>query len=1271
MSNNRLNQGNFSRRQFLRGLQFAPALFLPAPLRALARPTSFQPLAFPGALHYADLRLTPHYPTSSPIDEMLQLVAPGTDQYITELYAAQIEQFLAEWGRDLTSGRDPVAAPQSFTDSRMRASAVRPASERKVRDSYGIKVARMDFSAERSFDRAGFLDELRKYISAFRTLRVAEFKITAIRVLSDSPLQVEADIRYTFVGENRAGGIEQRIGTWRTEWRRVRTTEWRVTKWQATDETVSHGSSHLFVDVTAQAFGHLTSYQQQLLHGADYWRTVLDGASGIDVYGNQGIAVGDYDGDGYDDIYVCQSAGLPNRLYRNRRDGTFEDVTEACGLNVLDPTSCALFADFENRGAQDLLVVTSSGPLLFVNRNGKFSLKENAFKFAQPPQGTFTHTAIADYDHDGQLDVYFCLYNYYAGLDQYRYPSPYFDARNGPPNFLFHNEGGWNFADHTEASGMSLDNNRYSFACAWGDANGNGWPDLYVANDFGRSNLYRNNGDGTFTSIAKEAGVEDVGAGMSACWFDPNGDGKQDIYVANMWSAAGLRVSKQELFHKDDPDDIRALYRRHARGNSLYQNLGDGKFGNAAAITGSEFGGWAWSSDSWDFDHDGHPDLYIANGYVSAVDHSDVASFFWRQVVGNSPRDLSPEENYEHGWNAINELIRSDHSWSGYERNVLYCNNHDGTFSDVSGISGLDFPDDARAFAVTDLDHDGRLEILIKNRNSPQLRLLQNAMQEIGNAIAFRLRGTKSNHDAIGAAITVEAQGSRQTKYLQAGSGFLSQHTKELFFGLGTLTEPVTVTVRWPSGAVHKFERVPVNHRVEISEASDTFHAGQFSKPAQPFSRTPDQTAPEAFPESVETWLLQPLRAPAFSLSDLSGKQWKLHEVPGVRLLTFWTSTSELSLRQLQTLADKPISPDLQILALNVEDPQNETDIRAFAAKNRLPFPVLTANPEVTGIYNITYRYLFDRHRDLGMPTSFLIDADGMIVKVYQGVIAREQIASDLRSLPRNDAERINKALPFPGTLHLGSFQRNDFTYGVAFFQRGYLDAAKDAFEQVIATKPDNAEAHYNLGTLYLRRNDLVSARIHLEKTVALKPDHVEAWNNLGMLSAEEGKADEAITDFKKSLTLRPNYSVALLNLGNIFRRERQFAEAEPLLARAVQLEPENAEANYSLGMLYAQMNNAADAEQHFQRAIGLRPTYADALNNYGVLLVRERRYSEAETKFQDCIQHNPNFDQAYLNLARLYVLLNDKDKAREVLQSLLREEPEHAVAQQTLKMLQ
>ena len=142
---------------------------------------------------------------------------------------------------------------------------------------------------------------------------------------------------------------------------------------------------------------------------------------------------------------------------------------------------------------------------------------------------------------------------------------------------------------------------------------------------------------------------------------------------------------------------------------------------------------WAagsWSSDFWDFDHDGYSDLYVANGYLSGLDRNDLASFFWRQVVAKSSEDATGALAYERGWNAINELVRSDSTWHGYARNVMFANNRDGTFSEVSGPVGLDFPEDSRTFVLADLDHDGRLEVILKNRNAPQLRMLHNAMKD-------------------------------------------------------------------------------------------------------------------------------------------------------------------------------------------------------------------------------------------------------------------------------------------------------------------------------------------------------------------------------------------------------------------------------------------------------------------------------------------------------------------------------------------------------------
>jgi hypothetical protein len=206
------------------------------------------------------------------------------------------------------------------------------------------------------------------------------------------------------------------------------------------------------------------------------------------VYGHNGVSAGDIDNDGFDDLYVCQPAGLPNRLYRNRGDGTFVDITDASGTGLLDNSACALFADFNNDGHQDLLVVRSSGPVLFINEgNGRFRPKADAFRFATPPQGTFTGAAAADYNRDGLLDVYFCLYVYYRGADQYKYPAPYYAAENGPPNYLMRNNGDGTFRDVTAECGLNQNNTRYSFCCGWSDYNQDGWPDLYVVNDFGRN----------------------------------------------------------------------------------------------------------------------------------------------------------------------------------------------------------------------------------------------------------------------------------------------------------------------------------------------------------------------------------------------------------------------------------------------------------------------------------------------------------------------------------------------------------------------------------------------------------------------------------------------------------------------------------------------------------------------------------------------------------------------------------------------------------------
>jgi Flp pilus assembly protein TadD/peroxiredoxin len=1273
---------SISRRAILKDIALTPLLLKSAPLRGLsllgehADALSNHSPEFP----FPDIRLTPHYPSPSPIADILRLVQPGSDDYITEKYAIEIEAILRQWGEDLRISRSNHAALAKVVGPSIQASVLIPAQESKVRSVHGIDVVRREFGPELVSGRDRFLEGVSQWLADFARIETAEFEIFGIRQSGTGPLTLVAEIRYDLVGEralvSEPGKIqrEECVGAWTTEWSRDESGTWTAHKWTAANETICRAAAPVFVDRTSDAMAGVESYRSQLLHGADYWRTILDGAVGVDVYGNNGLAAGDFDNDGFDDLYVCQPAGLPNRLYRNRGDGTFEDVTEKAGVGVLDSTACALFADFQNRGRQDLLVVCGTGPLLFLNNgDGTFSLKRDAFKFAHPAQGTFTHAALADYDRDGRLDIYFCMYMYYLGLDQYHYPIPYYDARNGPPNCLFHNEGDGTFVEATERAGLNADNDRYSFACAWGDSNGNGHPDLFVANDFGSSQLYRNNGDGTFKVVSKEAHVESVGAGMSCCWADYDNDGRQDIYVPSMWEAAGQRVSEQAQFHQKAPQSIRELYQRHARGNALYRNSGDGTFQNAGREAGVEMGRWSWCSDFWDFDHDGYPDLYVANGYLSGPEKNEVASFFWRQVVAKSPEDATASHAYEHGWNAINELVRSDSTWHGYARNVMFVNNHDGTFTEASGAVALDFLEDSRSFALADIDHDGRLEVLLKNRNAPQLRVLHNAMKDVGHSISFRLQGHTSNRDAIGAAVTVEAGTLRQTKYLQAGSGFLAQHAKELFFGVGKHQETVRATIRWPSGDTQIFEQLPINHRIQIEEGSKSFSVKGF---IQSGATTEDAPAPSAdpLPQNVETWLIEPLKAPEFSLPGFDGRQLNLASLrEGFALIVFWASSSASSLdllKRLQQHGSSFSAKKLRVLAISVDENDAKERARASVARQQISIPLVFATEEVAGIYNILYRHLFDRRRDLPIPISFLLDRDGMIIKVYQGQVDASGLLKDIESGATDEHERTSRALPFPGLVVQNTFQRNDFTYGVAMYQHGYFDQAAASFQQVIATKPDNADAYYNLGTLKLRRNNFDEARQYLEQTLKLQPDYPEAWNNLGMIAGQQGRVNEAIHDFQQSLALRPGYATAYLNLGNVYRRQKAFDKAQESLMRALALQPDEPEVNYSLGMLFAQQNQMPSASEYLQRAIELRPDYAEALNNLGIVFVRQQDFPRAEEQFKSGIRVAPNFDQSYLNLARLYVMRNDKDKAREVLQQLLLRQPDNASAKEAMELL-
>jgi len=308
------------RREFLRRLGYASPILLPAPFRAYS---PFPSAVAPSSPAFADFRFKPSYPNPSPVDEMLRLVAAGSDAYVSEKYAAELQQRLQELGQALRLEQVSEAQLASFLYDPFRGRGPRGFVEQQVRSAAGVELRRRGFGNSRDHDaltgRDGFLRDLTVYFRSLGSISVSEFEILSL--ISTEPDSVSAEIRYTLAGSHANGVREQRIGRWNTKWTKA-SSHWRIAEWLFTEETSAKTTNPPFADATSQAFAGVESYKGQLSLGLDHWRTVLDGASGIDVYGNNGIAAGDFDGDGRDDVYVCQPSGLPNRLYRNRGDGT-------------------------------------------------------------------------------------------------------------------------------------------------------------------------------------------------------------------------------------------------------------------------------------------------------------------------------------------------------------------------------------------------------------------------------------------------------------------------------------------------------------------------------------------------------------------------------------------------------------------------------------------------------------------------------------------------------------------------------------------------------------------------------------------------------------------------------------------------------------------------------------------------------------------------------------------------------------------------------------
>jgi hypothetical protein len=746
-----------------------------------------------------------------------------------------------------------------------------------------------------------------------------------------------------------------------------------------------------FQDITLDVFGQLPSWEEELALGCDAYHQRTEQRVDFFYVGILGVAVGDANGDGLEDLYLSQLGGLPNRLLLHRADGTVEDGGRDAGVDFLDTTRGALFVDVDGDGDEDLCVAREQELLVCWN-DGSGKFKERTALEA-PGRSPIYSLSAADADGDGDLDLYGCRYpsaDISGGV-----PTPYHDARNGVANVLWRNDGEREFTEVAAELGLTVEGERFSYVSIWEDLDEDGDLDLYVVNDYGANHAFLRAEDG-YREAAHELGLENVAAGMGISIADVELDGDLDLYVSNMFSSVGRRVVGREGYRSTGSPEVRAMHAQHAAGNALLLREGEG-YREVAAAAGCAPGGWAWGAIFFDWNGDGLPDVYVPNGFISGSGASDVEGLFWRQVIGTTPDEFAAAETYRQGWAAVGHFSQFEpHSWSGHERNYAYLNLGEGEFADVSGASRTDFLDDGRVAVRLDWDGDGALDLLLVNRTGPRLRLLRGALPT--RTVSLELVGAEGRRDAIGAHASVRrSDGAVLRSTVYAGEGLLGQSSRRMSFGLGEAAGDVEVEVRWPGGLVQTFEGLAAGRAWRLVEGESEPSSSEFLE--SPFAARAPSPAPPSTAKAARLVLSEKLPLAQLSLPRAQGGRLALHELSGTPLLICFLDAGQAASRAFLegvVRSEELAGTGARVLPVQLAGGAADEE---WLAELGLSESSLRAARNDEQVLQALLLEVLGAYPDLQLPLSLLCDSGGNLVALHFAESGPAGALRDLRKI--------------------------------------------------------------------------------------------------------------------------------------------------------------------------------------------------------------------------------------------------------------------------------